>query len=202
MYATGRAPKTANLNLESIGVELKKNGAVVVDKYSQTSVENIYAVGDVTDLINLTPVALNEGLCFADNVFGGRDRVMDHENVASAVFSQPSVGTVGLTEQEARARFGAVDIYKSTFRPLIHTLSGRDEKTMMKIIVDQASDKVVGVHMVGPEAAEIIQGLAVAVKMGATKADFDATVGIHPTAAEEFVTMRERYIDPEAEAAE
>lgn len=202
LYATGRAPKTAGLNLEAVGVELKKNGAVVVDKYSQTSVENIYAVGDVTDRINLTPVALNEGLCFADTVFGGRERVMDHENVASAVFSQPSVATVGLTEQEAREKVGAVDIYKSTFRPLIHTLSGRDEKTMMKIIVDRATDKVLGVHMVGPEAAEIIQGLAVAVKMGATKADFDATVGIHPTAAEEFVTMREAYVDPEAEAAE
>ena len=202
LYATGRAPKTAGLNLEALGIEMKKNGAIVVDKYSQTNVDNIYAVGDVTDRINLTPVALNEGLCFADTVFGGRERVMDHENVASAVFSQPSVGTVGLTDQEAREKVGAVDIYKSTFRPLIHTLSGRDEKTMMKIVVDAASDKVLGVHMVGPEAAEIVQGLAVAVKMGATKADFDATVGIHPTAAEEFVTMRERYVDPEAEAAE
>jgi len=150
----------------------------------------------------LTPVALNEGLCFADTVFGGRDRVTDHENVASAVFSQPGVGTVGLTEQEARSKVGAVDIYKSTFRPLIHTLSGRDEKTMMKIVVDQKTDKVMGAHMVGPDAAEIIQGLAVAVKMGATKTDFDATVGIHPTSAEEFVTMRERYVPPEAEAAE
>jgi glutathione reductase (NADPH) len=202
LYATGRAPKTAGLNLESVGVELKKNGAVVVDRYSQTSVNNIYAVGDVTDRINLTPVALNEGLCFADTVFGGRDRVTDHENVASAVFSQPGVGTVGLTEQEARSKVGAVDIYKSTFRPLIHTLSGRDEKTMMKIVVDQKTDKVMGAHMVGPDAAEIIQGLAVAVKMGATKTDFDATVGIHPTSAEEFVTMRERYVPPEAEAAE
>jgi glutathione reductase (NADPH) len=202
LYATGRAPKTAGLNLDSVGIEMKKNGAVVVDKYSRTNVENIYAVGDVTDRINLTPVALNEGLCFADTVFGGRDRVMDHESVASAVFSQPSVGTVGLTEKEAREKFGVIDIYKSTFRPLIHTLSGRDEKTMMKIIVDQASDKVLGVHMVGPEAAEIIQGLGVAVKMGATKADFDSTVGIHPTSAEEFVTMRERYVDPEAQAAE
>ena len=202
VYATGRAPKTAGLNLEAVGVAQRENGAVIVDDYSRTNIDNIYAVGDVTDRVNLTPVALNEGHCFADTVFGGRERVMDHEKIASAVFSQPSVATVGLSEEDARRKVGNVDIYKSTFRPLLHTLSGRDEKTLMKIVVEAATDKVLGVHMVGPEAAEIIQGLAVAVKMGATKADFDATVGIHPTAAEEFVTMRERYFDPEAQAAE
>ena len=202
LYATGRAPKTAGLNLESVGVEMKKNGAVVVDKYSRTNVENIYAVGDVTDRINLTPVALNEGLCFADTVFGGtRSRYGPRERCIRC-FQSTQCWYSWLDGAEAREKFGAVDIYKSTFRPLIHTLSGRDEKTMMKIIVDQASDKVLGVHMVGPEAAEIIQGLGVAVKMGATKADFDATVGIHPTSAEEFVTMRERHVDPEAQAVE
>ncbi len=202
LYATGRAPKTEGLNLAAVGVEQRENGAVIVDKYSQTNVDNIYAVGDVTDRVNLTPVALNEGLCFADTVFGGRERIMSHETIASAVFSQPSVATVGLSEEQAREKVGKVDIYKSTFRPLLHTLSGRDEKTLMKMMVDATTDRVLGVHMVGPEAAEIIQGLAVAVKMGATKADFDATVGIHPTAAEEFVTMRERYVAPEAQAAE
>lgn len=202
IYATGRAPNTAGLNLDQVGVDLQKNGAVVVDEYSRTSVDNIYAVGDVTDRIALTPVALNEGLCFAQTVFGKREKIMDHTNVASAVFSQPSVSCVGLAEHEARATGKNIDIYKSTFRPLLHTLSGRDEKTMMKLVVDADTDRVLGVHMVGPEAAEIVQGLAVAVKMGATKAQFDATVGIHPTAAEEFVTMREKYVDPEALAAE
>ncbi len=200
--AIGRLPNVAGLNLESVGVTQKDNGAIVVDEHSRTSVANIFAVGDVTDRIALTPVALNEGLCFAQTVFGGNERIMDHSYVASAVFSQPAVATVGMTESEARAEYANVDVYKSTFRPLLHTLSGRDEKTMMKLLVDADSDRVVGVHMVGPEAAEIVQGLAVAVKMGATKADFDATVGIHPTAAEEFVTMREKYVDEEVLAAE
>ncbi len=200
--AIGRTPNTAGLNLEAVNVAQRDSGAIIVDRYSRTNVDNIYAVGDVTDRIALTPVALNEGLCFSQTVFGGREKIMDHSNVASAVFSQPSVATVGLTEDEARGSFAKIDIYKSTFRPLVHTLSGREEKTMMKLVVDGNTERVLGVHMVGPEAAEIIQGLAVAVKMGATKAQFDATVGIHPTAAEEFVTMREKYIEPEAIAAE
>ena len=202
LYATGRSPNTAGMGLEDVGVKLGPKGEVVVDEWSRTSVENIYAVGDITDRINLTPVALNEGLCFSETLYGNSPRKMDHTNVASAVFSQPSVSVVGLTEAAARQKFGDVDIYKSTFRALKHTLTGRDERTMMKLVVDGASQRVVGVHMVGPEAAEIIQGLAVAVKMGATKAQFDATVGIHPTAAEEFVTMREKFVEPEAVAAE
>ncbi len=202
MCATGRAPITAGIGLSAAGVALNPRGAVVVDEFSQSSVSNIYAVGDVTDRKNLTPVALNEGLAFAETVYGGRPRKIDHDNVASAVFSLPNVGSVGLTEAEARERLTDVDIYKSTFRPLRHTLSKRDEMTMMKLIVDVASQRVVGAHMVGPDAAEIIQGLAIAVKMGATKADFDATVGIHPSAAEEFVTMRQKFVEPVAEAAE
>ncbi len=202
LYATGRAPNTKGLGLEEAGVKLNEGGAVAVDEWSRTSVANIYAVGDVTDRLNLTPVALNEGLAFAETVFGGNNRKMDHRNVAHAVFSQPNVSCVGLSEADARTEFGDVDIYKSTFRGLKHTLTGRDEKTMMKIVVDAASQRVVGIHMVGPEAAEIVQGLAIAVKMGATKAQLDATVGIHPTAAEEFVTMRQKFVEPAAKAAE
>ena len=202
LYATGRAPNTKGLGLEEAGVKLKEGGAVAVDEWSRSSVANIYAVGDVTDRLNLTPVALNEGLAFAETVFGGNDRKMDHRTVAYAVFSQPSVSCVGLSEADARAEYGDIDIYKSTFRGLKHTLTGREELTLMKIVVDAASQRVVGLHMVGPEAAEIIQGLAVAVKMGATKAQFDATVGIHPTAAEEFVTMRQKFVQSTAKAAE
>ena len=202
MYSTGRKPNTSGLGLEALGVELAGNGAVKVDEWSKTSVAHIYAVGDVTDRINLTPVALMEGHAFADTVYGGKPRTPDHEDVASAVFSQPSVATVGLPEHAARERYGAVDIYRSTFTPMKHTLSGRDEKTLMKLIVDQASDRVVGVHMVGPDAAELIQGIAIAIKCGATKAQFDATVGNHPTAGEEFVTMRGKVEPPRAEAAE
>ena len=201
MYATGRAPNTSGLGLEQAGVAINEKGAVVVDEWSRTSVGNIYAVGDVTDRISLTPVALNEGLCFAETVFGGNPRKMDHTNVASAVFSVPSIGSVGLTEAQARERLGPVDIYKTSFRPLKHTLTARDEQIFMKLVVEQESQRVVGVHMAGPEAAETIQGIAIAVKMGATKAQFDATVGIHPTAAEEFVTMREKHVDP-GDAAE
>ena len=202
MYATGRAPNTPGMGLEDVGVKLGPKGEIAVDEWSCTSVENIYAVGDITDRINLTPVALNEGLCFAETVFGNNPRKMDHTNVASAVFSQPSVSVVGLSETAARQEYGGVDIYKSTFRAMKHTLTGRDEMTMLKLVVDAASQRVVGVHMVGPESAEIVQGLAVAVKMGATKAQFNATVGIHPTAAEEFVTMREKFVEPTAIAAE
>jgi glutathione reductase (NADPH) len=202
MAATGRKPNVANLGLEQVGVALDKNGAVKVDEYSKTSVDNIYAVGDVTDRINLTPVAIQEAMAFVDTVFRKAPRAMDHADVPSAVFSHPPVSTVGLTELQARERHGALDIYRSTFRPLKHTLSGRDEKTMMKLIVAQDSQRVVGVHMVGLDAPEIIQGMAVAVKAGATKQCFDATVGIHPTAAEEFVTMREPLPGDQAKAAE
>jgi glutathione reductase (NADPH) len=202
LAATGRRPNTGNLGLEAAGVELDAVGAVKVDSYSRSSRPNIYAVGDVTDRIALTPVAIQEAMAFVDTVYLGRPRPMDHENVPSAVFSQPPVGTVGLTEAGARARHGALDIYRSSFRPMKHTLSGRDEKTMMKLIVERAGQKVVGAHMVGLDAPEIIQGLAIAIKAGATKATFDATVGIHPTAAEEFVTMRAPVAAPKEAAAE
>jgi glutathione reductase (NADPH) len=202
LAATGRRPNTGNLGLEAAGVALDAAGAVKVDAYSRSSRPNIYAVGDVTDRIALTPVAIQEAMAFVDTVYLGRPRPMDHENVPSAVFSQPPVGTVGLTEAEARARHGALDVYRSSFRPMKHTLSGRDEKTMMKLIVERAGQKVVGAHMVGLDAPEIIQGIAIAIKAGATKAAFDATVGIHPTAAEEFVTMRAPVAAPKEAAAE
>ena len=202
MAATGRSPNVHNLGLEEVGVALAKNGAIKVDEFSKTSVDNIYAVGDVTDRINLTPVAIQEAMAFVDTVFRDSPRAMDHADVPSAVFSHPPVGTVGLTELQARERHGALDIYRSTFRPMKHTLSGRDEKTMMKLIVAQDSQRVVGVHMVGLDAPEIVQGMAVAIKAGATKQCFDATVGIHPTAAEEFVTMREPLPGDQAKAAE
>ncbi|KZD12242.1 glutathione-disulfide reductase [Oceanibaculum pacificum] len=196
MYATGRTPNTKGLGLEAAGVHVNKKGAVTVDEYSQTTVENIYAVGDVTDRIALTPVAIAEGHAFADTVFGKKPRAVDHANVPSAVFSHPPIGSVGLTEAQARQQYEAVDTYVSRFRPMKHTLSGRDERTMMKLVVDRDSDRVVGCHMVGVDAPEIVQGLGIALKAGATKADFDATIGIHPTAAEEFVTMREKQPEP------
>jgi glutathione reductase (NADPH) len=202
MYATGRSPNGAGLGLEAAGVATDGNGAVIVDQDWRTSVSNIYAIGDLTDRIQLTPVAIAEGHALADNLFGPAGRQVDYADIPSCVFSQPSLGTVGLTETEARARFDAIDIYKSAFRPMKHTLSGRDERTLMKLVVDRATDRVVGVHMVGPEAGEIIQGLGVALKAGATKAQFDATIGVHPTSAEEFVTMRAPEPEPTAEAAE
>jgi glutathione reductase (NADPH) len=192
MFATGRNPNSHGLGLERAGVRLDSAGAVVVNEYSQTSVPNIYAIGDLTNRKNLTPVAIAEGHALADTLFGGKPRTVDYDNIASAVFSQPPIGTVGLTETEARERYGAVDVYKSSFRPLKHTLSGRDERSFMKLVVDQKTDRVLGCHMVGTDAGEIVQGLAIALKCGATKAQFDATIGIHPTAAEEFVTMREK----------
>jgi glutathione reductase (NADPH) len=191
LYATGRQPLTADLGLEGAGVELDGEGAIVVDDYSRTRVPSIWAIGDATNRINLTPVALSEGMAFAKTAFGGEPTRPDHEDVPSAVFSQPPTASVGATEHEARERYGEVAIYRSRFRALKHTLSGREEKTMMKLIVDVASDRVVGCHMVGPDAGEIVQGVAIALKCRATKAQFDATIGIHPTAAEEFVTMRE-----------
>lgn len=192
MFATGRTPNTRNLGLERAGVKVDHAGAVVVDSYSCSSVPNIYAIGDCTDRMQLTPVAIAEGQAVAETLFHGNPRTPDYENVPTAVFSQPNLATVGLTEAEARARYRAVDIYKSSFRPLKHTLSGRDEHAFMKLVVDGETDRVLGCHMVGADAGEIIQGLAIALKCGATKAQFDATIGIHPTAAEEFVTMRNK----------
>lgn len=190
LAATGRKPDLENLGLENTKVEVV-NGAVAVDEYNQTAEAHIYAVGDCTDRINLTPVAINEGRAFADTHFGGKSRQMSYENVPTAVFSTPEAATVGLTEAEAKAKYGdAMKVYRSKFRPMYYTLPDKPEKTLMKLIIDTNTDKVVGAHMVGDSAAEIIQGVAVAVKMGATKADFDATVGIHPSSAEEFVTMR------------
>ncbi len=194
MYATGRRPKIHGLGLEEAGVQLNPKGAVVVDQYSRSTVPHIYAVGDCTDRINLTPVAIKEGQAFAETVFGGRPTRPDHAIVPSAVFSQPPIGSVGLTEAEA-AEARPIDVYISRFRPMKHTLTGGEEKTMMKMIVDRETDRVLGCHMVGADAAEIIQGIAIALKCGATKAQFDATVGIHPTAAEEFVTLRDKRPD-------
>ncbi|MGH6954563.1 MAG: FAD-dependent oxidoreductase, partial [Alphaproteobacteria bacterium] len=202
MFATGRAPNTGGLGLAENGVELDPKGAVVVDAYSRSSVGSIYAIGDVTDRLNLTPVAIHEGMCLADTLFNDTPRRPDHRDVPTAVFSQPPIGTVGLTEAEARRLGGRIDVYRSRFRPLKHTLTGRDEETMMKIVVDAQSDQVLGCHMVGADAAEIIQGIAIAVKCRAKKAQFDATIGIHPTAAEEFVTMRQKAPQPLSEAAE
>ena len=202
LAATGRRPNTGNLGLEAAGVEVNERGAVKVDAYSRTTQPNIYALGDVTDRIALTPVAIAEAMAFVDTVYRGNPRPMDHADVPSAVFGQPPVATVGLSEHEARAAYAAVDVYRSSFRPLRHTLTGRDERAMMKLIVERASQKVVGAHMVGADAPEIIQGMAVAIKAGATKQVFDATVGIHPTAAEEFVTMRESLPEPDKKAAE
>lgn len=190
MLAIGRVPNTRDLGLEIAGVEMDAIGAVKVDGQSRTSVPSIYAVGDVTNRVNLTPIAIREGHAFADTVFGGKPWSVDHSIVATAVFSEPEVGTVGLTEEAARKQGRALDIYTSAFRPLKATLSGRQTRTFMKLIVDQETDKVLGVHVVGPDSGEMIQLAAVALGLGATKADFDRTVAVHPTAAEELVTMR------------
>ena len=191
MFAIGRHPNVAGLGLEKAGVAINpNNGGINVDSFSRTSVPNIYAIGDVTHRINLTPVAIREGHAFADTVFGKRSVQVDHENIPTAVFSQPEVGTVGLTETQARAQFSHVDIYQASFRPMKATMSGRDTRILMKLIVDASTDRVVGCHIVGDGAAEMVQVLAIAIKMKATKADFDATMALHPTAAEELVTMR------------
>lgn len=191
LYATGRDPNTRGLGLEEAGVALAPNGAVIVDAHYRSNVQSICAVGDVIDRVHLTPVALAEAMALVDHLFGEGKRVVDYELIPTAVFTNPSVGTIGMTEAEARERFGKVRIFRSEFRALKHTLSGNTERTLMKLVVDAASDRVVGLHMVGADAGEVIQGFAVALKAGATKAQFDATLGIHPTAAEEFVTMRE-----------
>ena len=190
VYATGRLPNTGRLGLDSVGVELDAMGAVKVDASSRSSVPSIYAVGDVTDRVNLTPVAIREGHAFADTVFGGKPVQVDHTLIPTAVFSTPEIGTIGLTEAEARERHGAVVIFKTSFRAIKATLSGSSARTLMKLVVDKASDRVVGIHILGEGAGEMIQCLGIAVRMGATKADFDATMAVHPTAAEELVTMR------------
>jgi glutathione reductase (NADPH) len=191
MFAIGRHPNVANLGLEKAGIAINPhNGGIAVDGWSKTSVPNIYAIGDVTHRFNLTPVAIREGHAFADTVFGKRPVQVDHATIPTAVFSQPEVGTVGLTEAEARAQLNHVDIYKTTFRPIKATMSGRDTRVLMKLVVDGLTDRVLGCHIVGDSAAEITQAVAIAIKMKATKADFDATVALHPTAAEELVTMR------------
>ena len=203
MFAIGRHPSVGNLGLEKAGVVLNPdNGGIAVDGFSQTSVPNIYAIGDVTHRINLTPVAIREGHAFADTVFGKRPVRVDYADIPTAVFSQPEVGTVGLTEAQARAQFSHVDVYKTNFKPIKATLSGSEMRVLMKLIVDAATDRVVGCHIVGPEAAELVQVIGIAVKMKATKADFDATMALHPTAAEELVTMRTPTARYAREAAE
>jgi glutathione reductase (NADPH) len=192
LFATGRHPNVKGLGLDAAGVKLAANGGIAVDQFSQTSVPHIYAVGDVTNRVNLTPVAIREGHAFADTVFGGRPTPVDHHDVPTAVFSEPEVGVVGLTEAEACAQHATVDIYKTSFRPMKATLSGRATRCFMKLVVDGESDRVLGCHIVGPDAGELIQAIGIAVKMKATKADFDATMAVHPTIAEELVTMREK----------
>jgi len=191
LYATGRKPHLAGLGLENVRVDLNENGTIKVDTQYRSTEPSIFALGDVTGGVELTPVALAEGMSFARRNFGGLEQSVDYDFIPTAVFCQPTIGTVGFTEAEARARFGQIRLFKSSFRPMKHTLSGNNEKSFMKLIVDVATDRVVGVHMIGPDAGEIIQGIAIALRAGATKAIFDTTLGIHPTTAEEFVTMRE-----------
>ncbi|HEY9216845.1 MAG TPA: glutathione-disulfide reductase [Phenylobacterium sp.] len=197
MFALGRIPYVEGLGLEAAGVKLADNGAVAVDEYSRTNVENIWAVGDVTNRINLTPVAIREGAAFAETEFYSRPTTFDHEMVASAVFSQPPIGSVGLTEADARHKFGKIDIYLSRFRPMKVTFYGGEERALIKLVVDNATQKVVGCHIVGPDAPEIIQMAAIAMKMGVTKQQWDSTCAVHPTLAEELVTMREPYVPQE-----
>lgn len=195
LYATGRKPNLHGLGLENVEVALNEDGTIRVDPEFRTSEPSIYALGDVTGGMELTPVALAEGMAFARRQFGRLDASPEYDFIPTAVFCQPNIGTVGFTEEEAKAEFGEIELYKSTFKPMKHTISGRDERSFMKLIVDKASDRVVGVHMVGPDAGEIMQGIAIAMKAGATKKIFDNTIGIHPTAAEEFVTMREPWTE-------
>ena len=194
MFAIGRRPNVMGLGLESLHMKIHEHGGIDVDEYSRSTVPNIYAVGDVTNRVNLTPVAIREGHAFADSVYGGKPTPVDHTNVPTAVFSEPEVGVIGLTEHQAREQLAIVDVYKTSFRPMKATLSGRNTRSFMKLLVDGATDRVVGCHIVGPDAGELIQVIGVAVTMGATKADFDATMAVHPTAAEELVTLREKAI--------
>ncbi len=194
MFATGRIPHVADLGLENAGVEITPHYAVKVDSYSRSSVDNIYAVGDVTNRVNLTPVAIREGHAFADHVFGGKDVKADHSLIPTAVFSQPEIGTVGLTEAQAREAHAKIDIYKTSFRPMKHTLSGRDERMLMKLVVDADTDRVLGCHICGEGAGEMAQLLGISVRLGAKKSDFDATMAVHPTASEELVTMRDKWV--------
>jgi glutathione reductase (NADPH) len=202
MFATGRKPNVSKIGLEETGVAIAENGGVAVDEYSRTTVSNIYAIGDVTNRVNLTPVAIREGAAFADTVFGGKPTAVDHSNVPTAVFSDPEVGAVGLTETQARARLKQTDVYRVMFKPLKATLSGRDTTVLIKLVVDGLTDRVVGCHIVGEGAAEIIQLVAITVKMRATKADFDAALALHPTTAEELVTMRQKSASYARAAAE
>jgi glutathione reductase (NADPH) len=201
LYATGRRPNTGGLGLERAGVKLDAAGAVIVDEYSCSTCPSIHAVGDVTNRMNLTPVAIREGAAVAETLFNDNPTTVDYRDVPTAVFSQPAVGAVGLTESEARALHGddAIDIYKAYFRGLKHTLTGRQEHMLMKLVVHGVTDRVLGVHLIGPEAPELIQLAAVAVKAGVTKSGFDETVAVHPSAAEEMVTLREKYMPPESE---
>ena len=194
MFATGRIPNVLGLGLDKAGVEMTPHMAVKVDGFSKSSVDSIYAVGDVTNRVNLTPVAIREGNAFADTVFGGMMVAVDHSMIPTAVFSQPEIGTVGLTESQARSGYASVDIYKTSFRPMKHTLSGRDERTLMKLVVDGETDRVLGCHICGPDAGEMAQLLGIAVRMGARKSDFDATMAVHPTASEELVTLRDKWV--------
>jgi glutathione reductase (NADPH) len=196
MAATGRTPNTVGLGLQQAGVDLGWNGHVVVDAYSKSSVDSIYAVGDVTDRKNLTPVAIREGTAFVETVFEDKPTAMNYDFIPTAVFTEPEVGTVGLSEEEARERYRVVDIYKSSFRPMRATISGRGEKVLMKLVIDAETDKVLGVHMLGPDAAEIVQMAAIALRLGVTKAQLDATMALHPSAAEELVTMRHKWEAP------
>lgn len=191
LYATGRRPNVNGLGLDAAGVAQRKDGAIIVDTHYRTSLPSVYALGDVTARVQLTPVALGEAMAVADHLFGDKQRAMSYDFIPTAVFTHPNIATVGYTEEAARRKFGDIAVFRSEFKPLKHTLSGSGERSLMKLVVDKASDRVVGLHMVGPDAGEVVQGFAVAMKAGATKAVFDSTIGIHPTAAEEFVTMRE-----------
>jgi glutathione reductase (NADPH) len=202
MFAIGRRPNIMGLGIETLGVKIHEHGGIEVDAFSRTSVPNIYAVGDVTNRVNLTPVAIREGHAFADTVYGGKPTPIDHSNVPTAVFSEPELGVVGLTETQAREQLAKVDIYKTSFRPMKATLPGRDTRMFMKLLVDGTTDRVAGCHIAGHPAAELIQVIGIAVKMGATKADFDATIAVHPTVAEELVTMREKAVSYGRAAAE
>jgi glutathione reductase (NADPH) len=202
MFAVGRRPNVMGLGIDKLGCKIHEHGGIEVDEYSRTAIPNIYAVGDVTNRVNLTPVAIREGHAFADTVFGNKPTRVDHADVPSAVFTEPEVGVIGMTEAQARATLDVVDVYKTAFRPMKATLSGRQTRSFMKLLVDGVTDRVVGCHLVGPDAGELIQLVGIAVKMGATKADFDATMAVHPTAAEELVTMRDKAMTYRRQAAE